>query len=147
MGWYVHIHVCFACNTNEGVAKLAKKHRELLTGKDDGQREALWFLEALSERTGGNPGPKGGLSLWGIVGNYTSAEVFCEVLKPFWRELLTGDIDGGPCRHEHIVVFEEPEQSDAANVFEIGWTDPYSEADRELFIRKHERLPFSWVQA
>lgn len=148
MGHYVHIHVCFACDTNEGVAELAKKHLPNLADNSDGERAAIWFLEALSTRTGNNPGPKGGLSLWGMIGNYTRVDTFCEVLKPFWRDLLSGAVDGGPCDHERVMVFEEVEQSEAPNAYEIGWVNPHQEnrGERELFIKKHERLPFSWQQ-
>ena len=144
MGWYVHLHVCFACDTNEGVAAAAKKHLPSIVDDGDGERAARWFLEALAERTGNNPGPKGGLSLWGIVGNYTQADRFCECLRPFWEELLSG-VDGGPCDHERVLVFEEPEQSEAANAYEIGWDDPHSKS-RQLKITHHSRLPFSWRQ-
>lgn len=137
MGYYVHIHVAFACDTNEGVAALAKKH--LLTIGDD-CNEARWFLEALSGRTGNNPGPKGGLSLWGIIGNYSDGEKFVEVLKSFWTELLTGEIDGGPCSHENIVVMVEREQTEWAEAIQIGCEDG------KLEIKRCERLPFAWMQ-
>ena len=112
MGFYVHIHVCFACDRNDAVATLAKEHAAKLPSDADGEREAHWFLEDLAGRTGNNRGPKGGLSLWGIVGNYTMPEVFVETLKPFWRDLLAG-VDGGPCDFEHVLVFYEREQSEA----------------------------------
>lgn len=144
MGWYVHIHVCFACNKNEGVAALAKKHRPSIADDSDAHRAAGWFLDDLAERTGENRGPKGGLSLWGMVGNYTEVEAFCDCLKPFWIDLLS-EVEGGPCNHERIIVFEEPEQREAATAYEIGWDDPGSEV-RSLIIKKHESLPFSWQQ-
>lgn len=144
MGWYVHIHVCFACDRNEGVAALARTHRPTIEDESDGHRAAGWFLDDLATRTGENRGPKGGLSLWGMVGNYTQAETFCECLRPFWVDLLS-DIDGGPCSHERVIVFEEPEQKEAATAYEIGWDDPHSAA-RTLMIKKHESLPFSWQQ-
>jgi len=148
MSWNVHLHVCFPCNANEGVAELAKKHQPALLDKSDGEHAAIWFLDALSARTGKNFGPRGGLSLWGMVGNYTKADEFCESLKPFWSDLLSGEINGGPCAHERIMVFEEQEQTEAANVYEIGWTDSDTENKeaRKLFIKKHERMPFSWQQ-
>ena len=93
MGHYVHLNVCFACDTNDAVAELAKQHMP----PEDGNREARWFLQALAERTGANPGPKGGLSTWGIVGNYTDEDEFVETLRPFWKALLS-DVDGGPVR-------------------------------------------------
>lgn len=146
MGWYVHIHVCFACDTNVGVAAIAAKHLPALAALDtaDGAREARWFLGDLAGRTGGNSGPRGGLSLWGMVGNYTRGDVFCEVLRPFWEDLLSG-VDGGPCSFERVVVFVENEQSDAATAYQIGWDDNDSPT-RELIIQKHESLPFAWGQ-
>lgn len=145
MAWDVHIHVCFACNQNEGVAALAAKCLPTITDASDGERAAIWFLTDLSKRTGENFGPKGGLSLWGMTGNYTHADRFCEVLRPFWIDLLS-EIEGGPCNHERVIVFEEPEQSEAATAYEIGWDEPYERETRQLFIRKHEQLPFSWMQ-
>lgn len=138
MGYYVHIHVCFACDENEGVAALAARHREAV-----GEcREAQWFLDDLSKRTGNNPGPKGGLSTWGIVGNYTDGETFVEMLRPFWKELLS-EVEGGPNSFEHVLVFVEPEQSERATAFEIFLAD---DADPEtLTVKKHE-LPFTWMQ-
>ena len=140
MGCYVHIHVCFACDTNDGVADLVKKHRPLLQDETDGHRAAIWFLEDLAKRTGNNPGPKGGLSLWGMIGNYTNAETFCEVLKPFWSELLSGGIEGGPGDFEHVVVFEEQEQREAATAYEIA------NDNGTIICTKHERLPFAFMQ-
>lgn len=149
MGWYVHIHVCFACDRNAGVAILAKKHLAILNeahvSQDDGGREAVWFLADLSQRGGGNSGQKGGLSLWGMVGNYTRVDVFCETLLPFWRDLLSGQIDNGPCDHERVIVFEEQEQREAATAYQIGWDDHYSPT-RQMVITKYKNLPFSWMQ-
>jgi len=141
---YIHIHVCFACDHNEGVAALAAKHIPATTADDDGTRAAKWFLEDLSKRTGCNTGSKGGLSLWGMIGNHTPVDKFCEVLRPFWVDLLS-EVDGGPRSHERVIVFEEPEQSQAANAYEIGFDVPHDDK-RTLFVRKHERLPFSWQQ-
>ena len=79
MGHYVHLSVVFACDENDGVAEIAKRYLDTI-GEN---REAQWFLEDLSNRTGRNPGPKGGLSTWGIVGNYTDKDEFIETLRPF----------------------------------------------------------------
>lgn len=132
----VHLHVCFPADKNDGVAELARKHLALLTYR----KEAAWFLEDLAGRTGKNPGPKGGLSLWGMVGNYTNAESFVEVLKPFWTELLGVRCDGGPLGFEHIIVFYEHEQTLAANAYEIMLEDG------ELIVKHHQDLPFCWAQ-
>jgi hypothetical protein len=140
MGWYVHLHVAFPCDKNDGVAALA---REMLNREYEAV-EAKWFLDALSGRTGENPGPKGGLSLWGIVGNYSNGELFCSSLMPFWDRLLS-EVPGGPLDFESVVVLEEQEQSEAATAYQIGWDEPNS-ADRRIVIKKCERLPFSWHQ-
>lgn len=137
MGYYVHLSVVFACDKNDGVAEIAKRHLDTV-GEN---REARWFLEDLSTRTGSNPGPKGGLSLWGAVGNYTNAEEFVNVLRPFWLALLADDYEGGPCGFEHVIVFTEPEQTERATAFEIF----RDEADDSLTVKKHE-LPFAWMQ-
>lgn len=143
MGLYVHLSVVFATDRNESVAALAAKHRATITDTRDGAREAGWFLDDLAARTGRNMGPKGGLSLWGTVGNYTDGHAFVEVLKPFFAELLSSGIDGGPCSHEHILVFVEQEQSEQATAFEILLAD--EEAAESLTVREH-KCPFSWMQ-
>lgn len=138
MGHYVHLNVCFACDTNDAVAALAKQHMP----PEDGNREARWFLQALAERTGDNPGPKGGLSTWGIVGNHTDEDEFVETLRPFWKALLS-EVDGGPCSFEHILVFVEHEQTERATAIEIFLAD--GENPETLTIKKHE-CPFAWMQ-
>lgn len=139
MGYYVHLHVAFACDENEGVAKLAQHHLDLLG--PDAPIEVHWFLGDLANRSGKNRGPKGGLSLWGIVGNYTNGEEFCEVLRSFWNDLLR-EVPGGPFDFEHVLVFEEREQSGCATAFEIIYDE-----DRDIIeIKRHENLPFSWHQ-
>ena len=135
----VHLHVSFSCDRNDGVAELARKHLPSV----EECPEATYFLKALSERTGGNPGQKGGLSLWGIVGNYTDEDQFATILAPFWSELLSSDIDGGPLNFERIIVFAEHEQTNRATAQEIYLAkrdDPTS-----LAITKHT-CPFTWNQ-
>lgn len=147
MGWYVHIHVCFACDKNDAVAELARKHLPNIVSDESGVREARWFLEDLSKRSGSNSGTKGGLSLWGMIGNYTRVESFVDALMPFWRDLLSDESDEyyGPRDFERVIVFEEHEQSGAANAYEIYWDDPES-SGRSLVVKEHERLPFTWGQ-
>ena len=89
-------------------------------------------------------GPKGGLSLWGMTGNYTRVDAFCDILLPFWRDLLVG-FEGGPCSFEHVIVFEEREQVESATAYEIQWDDDEL-PQREMLIKKHEKLPFAWMQ-
>lgn len=137
MGYYVHLSVVFSCDTNDGVAEIAKSNISLVGESSEAQQ----FLEDLSKRTGRNPGQGGGLSLWGIVGNYTDAEKFVNVLRPFWLALLANDYDGGPLGFEHVIVFAEPEEAKRATAFEIS-KDEYADL---LTIKKHE-LPFAWMQ-
>ena len=137
MGYYVHLNVVFSCDENNGVAALAIKHLP----SQSTMNETRWFLEDLAVRSGINRGPKGGLSLWGIVGNYSNGDEFCEALRPFWIDLLRG-VPGGPLGFEHVLVFCEPEQSERATAFEII----YHEESDTVEILKHEDLPFRWGQ-
>jgi hypothetical protein len=137
MGYYVHLHVAFSCDDNEPVAELAKKHLPLMTEQADGAREARWFLEDLSKRTGGNKGPKGGLSLWGITGNYTRGEAFVEALRPFFTEMFATQTE--IFDHEHILVFEEPEQSEQCIAHEISFESGV------MKVKRHE-CPFAFMQ-
>ena len=140
MAWNVHLHICFPCDSNDPVARIAKKGLEQLS---DNKRYERFFLEDLSKRTGDNWGSKGGLSLWGIICNGLYAKDFVENLKFFWHELLAGEEDGLPLDFEHIIVFYEEEQSNAANAYEIQLD---SDDSAELIIKHHKNLPFSWAQ-
>ena len=90
MSLYVHLHVVIPANENYTLALYAKDHLRYYNRDDC--IEARWFLNELSNRRGTNPGPKGGLSLWGIIGNATHPEVFVGVLKPFWERVLRGNL-------------------------------------------------------
>lgn len=137
MGFYVHLSVVFACDYNDGVAELAKKH----FGTIKNNKEAKLFLESMAQRSGYNLGQKGGLSMWGMIGNYTDAEEFVDVLRPFWTALLTEDYEGAPCSHAHVLVFTEGEDNGHANAFEIFLDD----VDDTLVVKEH-KLPFKWNQ-
>lgn len=138
MSHYVHLHVAFACNENERTARLAAHHLDLLPQVPP---EPRWFLASLAGRTGTNPGPKGGLSLWGMVGQNTSGEDFAAILRPFFLSLLR-DSQDSPHDHEHILVFFEPEQSEQAQALEILLDD----AGTGIVVRHHAKLPFAWMQ-
>jgi len=145
MSYDVHLSVIFPCDDNEPTATLAKKHLALIGEREDnGGREVVEFLSDLSQRSGRNKGQKGGLSMWGLVGNYTRVDVFVELLKPFWFDLLS--LDESPLLHEHVLIFYEIEQSEHASAYEIGMTGPTGEPKSELFVRHHEHLPFAWMQ-
>ena len=146
MSVLVNLVVSFQCNENEGVAEVAKRHLPMIRKTVDGG-EAISFLEDLSQRTGTNPGTKGGMSLWGTVGNRIDAETFAESLRPFWNDLLRSRIEGGPFAFQHIVLFYEVEESEHASALEIYLDGDYRERieDRHLTIKKHENLPFQWV--
>jgi hypothetical protein len=147
MSYNVHLHVCFPCDSNEGVAALARTHLAALDPAPlrGGRHYAHYYLQHLAERTGFNHGPKGGLSLWGMVGNGGGmAGEFVEGLQPFWTDLLSMDGDeGGPDSFEHVLVFHQGEDEDAANAYEVCW-DNHDLPDRQLLIKHHQRLPFSW---
>jgi len=134
MGYYVHINVCFACDNNEGVAEIAARHAPSIK-----HREAKFFLDTLSSRTGTNPGGKGGLSTWGIVGNYVRGADFVQALLPFWNDLI--GCEDGPNDFEHVLVFEEAEQSANAKAFEIE-KDEFS---GEIKVTEHA-CTFRWNQ-
>lgn len=121
----VHLHVCFPCNDHGAVAEVAKRHLPSIHARadaeDPGVREARAFLRALSQRSGLAEGWKGGLSTWGVVGNYTDEDAFVDVLGPFWLELFS-EFDGGPLSFERAIVFFEHEQTEAAGCWEL-WRD------------------------
>lgn len=139
MAWDVHIHVCFECSENDPVAAIARRHLE---GEFE-CREARWFLENLSERTGYNPGPKGGLSMWGMVGNHTDGDQFVSELFPFWNDLLSADMESSPFSDAHILVFVEAEQGRKAIAFEVFLDEDSGQP--MLIVKKHD-CPFAWVQ-
>ena len=116
MGFYVLIHVAFACDNNDDIAPHAKKHLKLLP--EDAPLECQWFLDELSERSGPNPGPKGGLSLWGMVGNYTNVQKFTKALMPFWKDILQSA--SSPLAFEKIVVFGETEAQSNCVAYVVG---------------------------
>lgn len=144
----VHLHVCFPADRNDKVAALAAEVLATLPAGADPDnlcREANWFLADLAKRTGPNPGPKGGLSLWGVVGNYTDEDRFVETLRPFWEKLIDsarGNGDG-PMNFERVVVFFEHQGVEAAGAIEIYWGNDRRRTD--LRVRRHDRLPFTWM--
>lgn len=145
MGYHVHLSVTFSCYENDGVALLAKQHLAALNLCSDENLDSVparWFLQALSERTGQNFGPRGGLSQWGMIGNYTKADSFVEQLSRFWFHLLTLALPGGPARSSHILVFYELPDSLYANAFELMLDDKW----KQLVIKHHVALPFKWNQ-
>ncbi len=142
MGFYVHVQVSFACDDNDGVAALAGKQRA--ADMEESCPEAAAFVRYLAIRSGRNIGPKGGVSVWGMIGNYTNVGKFVEVLEPFWKELLSG-IEGGPCPFEHVVVLYEMEQSEKACAYEI-YQETHRSQIKDGLIIKHHELPFCWNQ-
>ncbi|KKN81427.1 hypothetical protein LCGC14_0320400 [marine sediment metagenome] len=152
MAFDVHLSITFACDDYNEIHPTVEKHlpevRKAVEFSQhrDGAVEAQRFLEDLLKRKGdGHCGHKGGLCTWGVVGNYTNTERFVDVLKPFWKDLLTG-IDrpdgGSPSDFEHVIVFYEKEQSERAHCYDI-WVERVD--DQELKI-VHHKLPFCWGQ-
>jgi hypothetical protein len=80
-----YLVISFRCDHNDAIAPIAQRYREQLDAAimDLEAYEAAWFLEALAERSGDNPGPKGGMSVWGMVTNKLNAADVVHVLKPF----------------------------------------------------------------
>lgn len=143
MGWYVHIHVVIPSGGNKAIAKLARKHQEAIGAALT--RDAEGFLLDLSKRSGSNPGPKGGVSLWGWTGNYTDGEDFVECLRPFWSDVLSRECydEDGPPPWQHILVFTENEQSGRMVAFEVKRVDDADDAtDRSVAWTRHD-CPFS----
>lgn len=149
MSYNVHINVCFACDNNDAVAALAKEHLAKLNLESTYplDREAETFLVELSARVGPNPGPRGGLSMWGMVGKYTHGDIFVNQLEPFWFDLLSKELPGGPHNFEHVIVFTEEEGTEQAFAYEIKLLTYNIDIVRhkKIVITKH-KCPFSWAQ-
>lgn len=141
MGYYVHISVIFAYDRDDSVTDLAERYLE----KGTDSREIKSFLEHLRDKRSPSFTPKGGTFYWGGIGNYTVPEEFIVGLNPFWVDLLTAN--GSPLDFEHILVFYEREQHEAASAYEI-FLDPekFEEGENVLVVKHHERLPFAWMQ-
>ena len=135
----VHLHVCIPACGNDGVAQAAVAFLQAHDLSDC--PEAVWFLKDLSARTGDNRGPRGGVILWGTVGNYTDEYIFTGCLFSFWEELLSGVADG-PLPHKHILVFSEHETMERAIAQEIFWDE---DEPSMLNMVTHD-CPFSFGQ-
>lgn len=149
MGFYVHFHICFNADYSRDMAQAAQDILDMLWDKEGEEhaceREAVWLLKAIQDLKNYNTGPKGSLFTWGIVGNYTRADDVIDDLKEFFLELLTNrKLD--PYVSEHIIAFEEKEQSEKAIAYEIYLKFPSYEAKgNELIVKRHE-MPFCWFQ-
>lgn len=160
MSFHVNLSVIFPCYANDKVAELAKRYLDSFGvelppegewPKHDYTKEYLYdswyamcFLTNLARRTGINAGPRGGMSLWGTVGNHVNVDMFVDELYEFWRDLLIEDNEG-PLSHEHILVFYEYEQSFAANCIEIFLQERRRKTSK-VVIEHHKDLPFRWNQ-
>lgn len=139
-----HLHVCIPAYSNDEIAVIARRHLESFGPKM--LAPCRRFLQALSFRSGENPGSKGGLSLWGEVGNHTNGEAFCDDLLDFWADILKSNDDGTPDADEHIIVFYEKEQTEAATAFEIYLLEAEDAPNSPITIKRHSDLPFTWMQ-
>lgn len=135
-----HIVVSFPCSSFYGVAALAMKMKHARRATKY-SFDAAAFLGDTSFREGAPSGPKGGMLLWGWTGNHVDADKFVDELLPFFRELISGEVDGGPCEHERVIVLFEQEQTDRATSFEIRNVDGDVGGGCEVIKRE---LPFSW---
>lgn len=137
MGLYTVLQVSFRASRNEPVAALAREHLARLSGGPDGRvvraiKEVQWFLQDLANRTGPNPGSKGGLCLWGIIGNSTMAEWFVDELKPFWFDLLACE-DDNTDSDDHILVFCQKDiNGPPPSVYQIALNEAGDTLDRSL---------------
>ena len=149
MGFYVHFHICFNADHSPEMVEAAKKQLKEFWVEEaeeyDCERETRRLLEAIQDPKNYNTGPKGSLFTWGIVGNYTRAGDVIDDLELFFFELLSNrELD--PYSAEHIIVFEEKEQSEKAIAYEIYLKSPfYDIGNNELIVKRHE-LPFCWNQ-
>jgi hypothetical protein len=134
-----YLVISFRCDHNDAVAPLARRYRAQLDAAitDLEAYEAAWFLEALSERSGDNPGPKGGMSVWGMVTNKLNAADVVHVLKPFWEELIT--------LLDRVLVMYQRDEGEGFFVYDIGWDGfPPEIAVPRLAFRHYGPLPFGW---
>lgn len=143
----VHISICFPLKdaipgaVHDAIVELVKTFPE---GNQDTYREAQDFLQALSENRGYCCGRKGPLFTWGYVGNYTNVEDVAKLLMPVWKALYIHEC---LCYFEHIIVFEEWEQSKCATAYEISAVlgDGDLQPPTDIKIVKHD-CPFAWMQ-
>ncbi len=112
------INISFLCENNSGIAKIAHKYLDLIQVEyealdrewkeemdrneveydpevmiemDSDMQEACVYLTELSQRTGYNPGMKGGMSTYGTITKSLDTEGFIKRLTPFIREILGAD--------------------------------------------------------
>lgn len=92
----VYLSVTFRADENEPLAEIARDYAPRF-GDDyqsmtDGNREARYFLDDLTKRTGTNPGSSGGICAWGSIGEYTPPEIFVDALRPFFLRVWLGGV-------------------------------------------------------
>jgi hypothetical protein len=112
----VCLTVTFRCDENDPLAEVARDYAPRF-GDDhdsmpDGKREARYFLDDISGRTGPNPGRNGGLCVWGTIGNFTPPEVFVEALMPFFLRLW---IAGVIPLDEHVLILSQRKGGEATH--------------------------------
>lgn len=151
MGVNNHLHVAFACDNNDRVAEIARRHateivRAVELSDRDSAAAVRSFLTDLGARSGDNPGNKGGLSLWGGVWNRLDrGRAFVDALRSFWFDLLNGEAEfgddyGGPAEFERVIVFAQREQESTTSAAEI-----FLDESGNLQITWRE-LPISFAQ-
>ena len=142
MGYYVHLHVVIDCGESPQLAALARTHEQRLSDWASLEHyldpDAWRLLTDLGQREAPlSPGPKGDLTLWGYVGNYTNVERFVTQLTPFFRDLFSMSRD----RPAYVSVFAQEEQTETARLVQIR---PRSHDDpTNLEVREFYDLPFS----
>jgi len=96
------------------------------------------FLRELTKKKNYNAGAKGELFTWGIVGNFIDVDDFVDKLAPLFKKMLEKEVCVSS--YNHILVFEEKEESDHARAIEIFLDD-----ERSLKVVEHV-CPFRWGQ-
>lgn len=79
------------------------------TGRPDDQRGDV-VPEGSGQAHRPQPWPKGGLCLWGTIGNSTVAEWFVDELKPFWFALLASDDDNTDSDDQQKGINDPPQR-------------------------------------
>ncbi len=153
MGYYVHFSVTYSShmdaedfnNLHQLAEKTEKQLNELNALKECSvSQECFEFLNAVLDSKNYNTGRKGTLFTWGIVGNYTPVDEIVENLSTFFDEMLRKEIGVGD--FNHIIFFQEREQSEQAECWEIYLEDIDDLENKGKLIINHHKLPFCWNQ-
>jgi hypothetical protein len=121
MGFDVHIQIAWEGGKIEEVKPVAEEFlKQYLTqGEDNTSDEIIQFLNDVISGKSCFEGRKGWLWLWGLIGNYTHGEEILIELMPFFKTLFDKKI---LLDFYRIILFEEPEQTESVNIYELDNT-------------------------